>query len=74
MTGWKSIYVNPAFTKKILNVSQTESDALLRLLFDQIAGNLDNQVRFRWEVNSVAIWDNRVNFSNFVSRRAGNLF
>ena len=74
MTGWKSIYVNPAFTKKILNVSQTESDALLRLLFDQIAGNLDNQVRFRWEVNSVAIWDNRVNFSNFVSRRTGNLF
>ncbi|KAF9642537.1 alpha-ketoglutarate-dependent sulfonate dioxygenase [Thelephora ganbajun] len=60
VTGWKSVYVNPGFTRRILNVPKAESDSVLRILFDQIAGNLDIQVRFRWEVNSVAIWDNRV--------------
>lgn len=54
----------------IINVPKAESDSILRMLFDQIAGNLDIQVRFRWEVNSVAIWDNRVSFPNLVSKNA----
>ncbi|CDO68475.1 hypothetical protein BN946_scf184754.g9 [Trametes cinnabarina] len=60
VTGWKSIYVNPGFTRRIVGVPKAESDAILELLFRQIAENPDFQVRFRWQPNSIAIWDNRV--------------
>jgi len=59
-TGWKSVYVNPGFTRRIVGVPKAESDAILTFLFHQISENADHQVRFRWEVNSVAFWDNRV--------------
>ena len=68
MTGWKSIYVNPVFTRKIINIPKAESDWVLRMLFDRMAGNSDIQVRFKWEVNSVAIWVNKVNFAILVPR------
>ncbi|KAF5391557.1 hypothetical protein D9757_002512 [Collybiopsis confluens] len=59
-TGWKSVYVNPGFTRRIVGVPKAESDAILDFLFHQIAENVDNQVRFQWEPNSIAFWDNRV--------------
>ncbi|KAM5537246.1 hypothetical protein V8D89_009179 [Ganoderma adspersum] len=60
VTGWKSVYVNPGFTRRIVGVPKAESDAILSLLFHQIAENPDFQVRYRWQPNSIAIWDNRV--------------
>ncbi|KAJ7903349.1 hypothetical protein B0H14DRAFT_3679612, partial [Mycena olivaceomarginata] len=60
VTGWKSIYVNPGFTRRIVGVPKAESDALLSLLFHQISENPDFQVRFKWEKNSIAFWDNRI--------------
>ncbi|KAI0833610.1 hypothetical protein BC628DRAFT_36102 [Trametes gibbosa] len=60
VTGWKAVYVNPGFTRRIVGVPKAESDAILTLLFHQIAENPDFQVRFHWEPNSVAIWDNRI--------------
>ena len=39
---------------------KAESDAILSLLFHQLSENPDFQVRFHWEPNSIAIWDNRV--------------
>ncbi|KAH9831620.1 alpha-ketoglutarate-dependent sulfonate dioxygenase, partial [Rhodofomes roseus] len=60
VTGWKSVYVNPGFTRRIVGVPKAESDAILQLLFRQIAVNVDFQVRFHWEPNSIAFWDNRV--------------
>ncbi|OBZ66147.1 putative alpha-ketoglutarate-dependent sulfonate dioxygenase [Grifola frondosa] len=59
-TGWKAVYVNPGFTRRIVGVPKAESDAILELLFHQISDNPDFQVRFHWEPNSIAIWDNRV--------------
>ncbi|KAJ3778098.1 alpha-ketoglutarate-dependent sulfonate dioxygenase [Lentinula raphanica] len=59
-TGWKSVYVNPGFTRRIVGVPKAESDAILNFLFHQIAENVDSQVRFQWEPNSIAFWDNRV--------------
>ncbi|KAK7436983.1 hypothetical protein VKT23_018798 [Stygiomarasmius scandens] len=59
-TGWKSIYVNPGFTRRIVGIPKAESDAILSFLFHQLAENTDSQVRFHWEPNSIAIWDNRV--------------
>ncbi|KAG7089349.1 hypothetical protein E1B28_011039 [Marasmius oreades] len=60
VTGWKSVFVNPGFTRRIVGVPKAESDAILLFLFQQIATNPDYHVRFHWEPNSVAIWDNRV--------------
>lgn len=62
VTGWKGLFVNRQFTKRIVELSKVESDALLELLFDHISANHDLQVRFRWEKDSLAIWDNRSSF------------
>ncbi|KXN91629.1 Putative alpha-ketoglutarate-dependent sulfonate dioxygenase [Leucoagaricus sp. SymC.cos] len=48
------------FTRRIIGVPKAESDAILSFLFHQISENPDHQVRFKWEPNSIAIWDNRV--------------
>lgn len=59
-TQWKSVYVNPGFTRRIVGVPKAESDAVLTFLFRQINENPDHQVRFRWRPNSIAFWDNRI--------------
>ncbi|KAF8169765.1 alpha-ketoglutarate-dependent sulfonate dioxygenase [Pholiota molesta] len=60
VTGWKSVYINHGFTRRIVGVPKAESDAILNFLFRQISENPDHQVRFKWETNSIAFWDNRV--------------
>ncbi|KAH7927940.1 TauD-domain-containing protein [Leucogyrophana mollusca] len=60
VTGWKSVYVNPGFTRRIIGVPKAESDTILNFLFHQISENVDFQVRFKWEPNSIAFWDNRI--------------
>lgn len=57
-TGEKILYVNYTFTSRIVGVSETESESLLRLLFDRIKVP-EYQVRFRWTPNAIGIWDNR---------------
>jgi taurine dioxygenase len=52
------LYVNSNFTTRIDGVSDRESEALLRLLIEWIRSP-EFQVRFRWEPDSVALWDNR---------------
>lgn len=60
VTGYKSVYVNSGFTRRIIGVPKAESDSILQFLFHQIAENPDFQVRFHWEPNSIAFWDNRI--------------
>ena len=57
-TGRKGIYVNSAFTQQIVGMDPDESAELLQLLYDQ-AKFPEYQVRFSWEENSIAFWDNR---------------
>ncbi len=52
--------MSAGFVRRIVGVPKAESDAILNLLFHQISENPDFQVRFHWERNSIAIWDNRV--------------
>ncbi len=58
VTGKKILYVNPNFTDKIIGLNRRQSDALLSLLFSQF-DKPDVQARLRWEVGTVAVWDNR---------------
>jgi alpha-ketoglutarate-dependent taurine dioxygenase len=71
VTGWKALFVNKEyhrgrikptyirFTKRIVEVTKDESDAILEYLFRHISENHDLQVRFKWNINDMAIWDNR---------------
>lgn len=57
-TGRKGIYVNAAFTQEIVGMDADESAELLAILYAQ-AQFPEYQVRFGWEQNSIAFWDNR---------------
>ncbi|GAK40832.1 TauD/TfdA family dioxygenase [Paenibacillus urinalis] len=57
-TGRKTLFVNGAFTIRIVGLEEGESEKLLNYLFRQ-AHIPEYQVRFQWEANSVALWDNR---------------
>jgi taurine dioxygenase len=57
-TGRKAIFVNRTFTTRINELSETESRAVLEMLFDHCE-QVDFQIRFRWERNDLAFWDNR---------------
>ncbi|KXS10377.1 taurine catabolism dioxygenase [Gonapodya prolifera JEL478] len=59
VTGWKALFVNKVFTHRIVELSKTESDALLNFLYGHIANGFDFQVRFKWSPGAVALWDNR---------------
>ncbi|KAJ9125073.1 hypothetical protein QFC22_000026 [Naganishia vaughanmartiniae] len=62
VTGWQSLFVNGVFTKKIVELNHEESENVLKFLAQHISANHDAQVRFRWEANNLAIWDNRATF------------
>ena len=59
ISGLKYLNVNQSFTRNIINESQGPSDHMLQFLFQHIS-KPEFQVRFHWEDNSVAIWDNRI--------------
>jgi len=57
-TGRKSLFVNEHFTRRIVELSHQESDALLRFLTRWVS-NPSFTVRYRWSQGTIAMWDNR---------------
>ncbi|HEY5665538.1 MAG TPA: TauD/TfdA family dioxygenase [Gammaproteobacteria bacterium] len=57
-TGRKALYVNRTFTTRINELTDRESDVLLDFLFNHCE-KLEFQIRYRWQRNDVAFWDNR---------------
>ena len=62
VTGFKTLFVNKSFTTRINDLAPDESEALLDYLFRHVSENHDLQVRYKWGLNDVAIWDNRSTF------------
>lgn len=56
-SGRRTLYVNEPFTRYIKGLSEAESRELLDILVLQ-ARIPEFQIRFHWEPDSVAIWDN----------------
>jgi len=58
VTKRKCLFVNRHFTSHIKDLSRAESEAILNFLYNHIE-QPEFQVRFHWEKNSIAMWDNR---------------
>jgi taurine dioxygenase len=57
-TGKKAIYVNKFFTTRIEGLSDQESKLILDYLFSHIE-KTEFQIRYKWNKNDMAFWDNR---------------
>lgn len=57
VTGRKTLFVNPIWTKRIEDIDVKLSDHLLAMLADWVQ-KPEFQLRFHWEKDSIAIWDN----------------
>jgi taurine dioxygenase len=57
-SGRKALFVNPGFTSHIVQLSKSESDAILQFLYRHSTAP-EFCYRHVWEVQDVVIWDNR---------------
>ncbi|MCE7798010.1 TauD/TfdA family dioxygenase [Sphingobium sufflavum] len=58
VTGRKLLFVNSSYTTRVNELSKEESQAILAFLFQHVQ-NPNFHVRFRWQRDSLAFWDNR---------------
>jgi taurine dioxygenase len=70
-TGFNSLFVNPAFTTRILGVTPNESRKLLDMIFEHIQ-QPQFLVRRQWKPRTLALWDNRVTQHYTVGDYAAN--
>ena len=57
-TGRKAIYVSKAHTSHFVGMTPEESAPILKFLYDHMSRS-EFTCRFRWQVGSLALWDNR---------------
>ena len=58
VSGRKALFVNRGFTTRITQLKPKESDAVLEMLYRHVE-TPEFHCRFRWQVGSIAFWDNR---------------
>jgi len=59
VSGRKALFVNDGFTTRINELESAESEAILKLLFAHTT-RPEFTIRWRWQENDIAMWDNRV--------------
>jgi taurine dioxygenase len=59
VTKRKGLFVNKLFTTHIKNMKSNESEMLLNFLYEHMEQEKFS-VRFKWQKNSIAFWDNRL--------------
>lgn len=63
VTGWKSLFFNAGFVISIKGIPKVESDMIISYLNEVIATTQEAHVRFSWQKDDVAFWDNRTTVS-----------
>ncbi|MEE1886411.1 TauD/TfdA dioxygenase family protein [Pseudomonas carassii] len=58
-TGRPSLFINSGFTSHIVQLSASESQVLLGMLFDLVAREPVLSCRVRWAPGTLVFWDNR---------------
>jgi len=58
ITGRRALFVNGNSTVRLVGVPPRENDVVLRFLIDHVRDPVF-QCRFRWDLHSIAFWDNR---------------
>lgn len=58
VTKRRCIYVNPQFTLHVDGLNEDESEAILKVLFDQVHVP-EYQFRFQWSPGAIVFWDNQ---------------
>jgi taurine dioxygenase len=59
VSGRKALFVNEGFTMRINELSARESETLLAFLYAH-AGRPEFTLRWQWQMNDLAFWDNRI--------------
>ncbi len=59
VTGKKALYVNSVYSERFLNLSERESDSLMRFLFEHV-NSPEFHVGVNWKVGTTAVWEERV--------------
>ncbi|MGW0664859.1 TauD/TfdA dioxygenase family protein [Streptodolium elevatio] len=57
-SGEKVLFVNPQYTSHVVELTRQEGRHLLAMLYEHLTSP-EFFVRFRWEPDSIAFWDNR---------------
>ncbi len=57
VTGKPHLFINSIWTSAILELERDESVAMIEFLYQHVK-QPEFQVRFKWQKNSIAIWDN----------------
>lgn len=70
-TGKKALYVNGGHTVRLQDMTEAESGPLLQYLFAH-QQRPEFTCRFRWEVGSIAFWDNRCTQHNPINDYHGH--
>jgi alpha-ketoglutarate-dependent taurine dioxygenase len=58
-SGARTLFVNPGFTQRIVQLARSESDAMLAFLYAH-STRPEFVVRHHWHQGDIAFWDNRV--------------
>jgi taurine dioxygenase len=58
VTGRRALFVNGNSTVRLVGLPPRENEVVLRFLIDHVRDPVF-QCRFRWDVHSIAFWDNR---------------
>ena len=59
VTGKKALYVNSVYSERFVDMSESESDSLLRFLFEH-ANTPEFHVHLTWKRGTTAVWEERV--------------
>lgn len=70
ITGRKSLFVDPNYTARFVDVPEAENEALLRFLFEHI-NTPEFHVRLRWQPGYCAVWHQQVTKHRGVADFAG---